>query len=63
VHWGTLALAGTRLPGRLGARMARLLVQPPRDFASAVADRDLGTRVVVAEPGSPIHLGTPAGAA
>lgn len=62
VHWGTLAMAGTRLPGRLGSRMGRLLVEPPHEFAAAVADRRLDTRVVVAQPGSPVPLGSPAGA-
>lgn len=62
VHWGTLAMAGTTLPGRLGARMARLLVEPPREFAAVVADRGLDARVVVAEPGSAVPLGSPAGA-
>ena len=37
VHWGTLAVPGSsRLPGLRG-RMARLLVEPPRAFAAAVA--------------------------
>jgi L-ascorbate metabolism protein UlaG (beta-lactamase superfamily) len=60
VHWGTLALTGTRLPGRLGARMARLLVEPPRQFAAAVAERGLDTRVLVTEPGSRVSLDSPA---
>jgi L-ascorbate metabolism protein UlaG (beta-lactamase superfamily) len=63
VHWGTLAMAGTRLPGRFGARMGRLLVDPPREFAAAVAARGLDTRVVIAEPGSSVPLDVPAGAA
>ncbi len=60
VHWGTLALAGTRLRGPLGARMRRLLVEPPRQFAAAVAERGLDTRVVVTEPGQRVALDTPA---
>ena len=52
VHWGTLALSGTaHLP-----RMRRLLTEPPRDFAAAVAARGLDTAVVVAEPGQPVPL-------
>jgi L-ascorbate metabolism protein UlaG (beta-lactamase superfamily) len=58
VHWGTLALPGTRLRGPLGARMRRLLEEPPRTFAAAVADRGLDTRVVVAEPGGRVLLDT-----
>jgi L-ascorbate metabolism protein UlaG (beta-lactamase superfamily) len=57
VHWGTLALPGVeRLP-----RMRRLLVEPPRDFAAAVAARGLDTAVVVAEPGGPVPLPEPVG--
>jgi L-ascorbate metabolism protein UlaG (beta-lactamase superfamily) len=57
VHWGTLTVAGlARLPGRVGTRMRRLLVDPPREFAAAVAARGLGTRVVVTEPGRPVRL-------
>ncbi|WNV75997.1 MBL fold metallo-hydrolase [Geodermatophilus sp. DSM 44513] len=52
VHWGTLALPGTaRTP-----RMRRLLTEPPRAFAAAVAARGLDTAVVVAEPGRPVPL-------
>jgi L-ascorbate metabolism protein UlaG (beta-lactamase superfamily) len=52
VHWGTLALRGVaHLP-----RMRRLLTDPPRDFAAAVAARGLDTAVVVAEPGHPVPL-------
>jgi hypothetical protein len=36
--------------------MRRLLVDPPRAFAAEVAARRLPTRVVVAEPGSPVDL-------
>ena len=43
VHWGTLALAGlVGAPGRAGARMRRLLVEPPRTFADAVTVRPSG---------------------
>ncbi len=57
VHWGTLAPAGmTSVPSPLRARMRRLLVDPPRAFAAEVAARRLPTRVVVAEPGSPVDL-------
>ncbi|WP_214404571.1 MBL fold metallo-hydrolase [Pseudonocardia lacus] len=57
VHWGTLALAGlVRAPGRAGARMRRLLVDPPREFAAAVARADGPTRVVVTEPGEQVRL-------
>jgi L-ascorbate metabolism protein UlaG (beta-lactamase superfamily) len=57
VHWGTLALAGlVRAPGRLGTRMRRLLVEPPHEFAAAVAAAGSPTRVVVAPPGSDVPL-------
>ncbi|TFV64707.1 MBL fold metallo-hydrolase [Geodermatophilus sp. DF01-2] len=56
VHWGTLALPGTTAVPRLRGRMRRLLTEPPRDFAAAVADRDLDTTVVVTEPGQPVAL-------
>jgi L-ascorbate metabolism protein UlaG (beta-lactamase superfamily) len=57
VHWGTLTVAGlSRMPGRVGGRMRRLLVDPPREFAAAVAARGLRTRVVVTEPGRPVRL-------
>jgi L-ascorbate metabolism protein UlaG (beta-lactamase superfamily) len=55
VHWGTLAIAGLpRLPGRWGARMRRLLVEPPREFAAHVAARGSGTEVLVTEPGATV---------
>jgi L-ascorbate metabolism protein UlaG (beta-lactamase superfamily) len=60
VHWGTLALAGTRLRGPLGARMRRLLMEPPRHFATAVAERGLDTRVVITAPGDGVLLDDPA---
>jgi L-ascorbate metabolism protein UlaG (beta-lactamase superfamily) len=67
VHWGTFAPAGlARAPGRWGARMRRLLVEPPREFAAAVAasaartevgQNQVGqTQVVVTEPGEPVEL-------
>jgi L-ascorbate metabolism protein UlaG (beta-lactamase superfamily) len=57
VHWGTLALAGlTRAPGRAGARMRRLLVDPPHEFAAAVARLGLDTRVAVTPPGCDVEL-------
>jgi L-ascorbate metabolism protein UlaG (beta-lactamase superfamily) len=62
VHWGTLAVpGGTALPG-LARRYRRLLTDPPRAFAAAVAARCLPTSVVVAEPGGPVVLPTAAGA-
>lgn len=58
VHWGTFALAGlTRAPGRTGARMRRLLVDPPREFAAAVALSGSDTRVIVVPPGSDVPVG------
>jgi L-ascorbate metabolism protein UlaG (beta-lactamase superfamily) len=63
VHWGTLAMAGTRLRGPLGGRMRRLLEEPPRHFAEAVARRGLDTRVLVTEPGNRVALDAPAGMA
>ena len=60
VHWGTLAVAGTTmLPSPLRSRMRRLLVDPPRSFATEVEARGLDTRVVIAEPGSAVALGGP----
>jgi L-ascorbate metabolism protein UlaG (beta-lactamase superfamily) len=61
VHWGTLAVAGTTsFPSPLRTRMRRLLVDPPRSFATEVAARGLPTRVVVTEPGHPVVLVPPA---
>jgi L-ascorbate metabolism protein UlaG (beta-lactamase superfamily) len=63
VHWGTLALAGlTAVPSPLRRRMRRLLVDPPRAFATEVAARGLPTRVVVTEPGAAVDLSLPAAA-
>jgi L-ascorbate metabolism protein UlaG (beta-lactamase superfamily) len=60
VHWGTLAPAGsTLLPTPLRARMRRLLVDPPRVFGTEVAARELGTRVLVTQPGQPVALSSP----
>jgi L-ascorbate metabolism protein UlaG (beta-lactamase superfamily) len=60
VHWGTLALAGmAQVPSPLRARMRRLLVDPPRAFATEVSARGLATRVVVTEPGQPVLLPLP----
>jgi L-ascorbate metabolism protein UlaG (beta-lactamase superfamily) len=54
VHWGTLALTGlARAPGRLGERMRRLLVEPPREFAAAVGD---DTAVIITRPGADVAL-------
>jgi L-ascorbate metabolism protein UlaG (beta-lactamase superfamily) len=55
VHWGTLALAGSRsLPTPGHSRMRRLLVEPPRRFAAAVEALGLATRVLLTEPGAPV---------
>jgi L-ascorbate metabolism protein UlaG (beta-lactamase superfamily) len=63
VHWGTLAVAGlATLPSPARGRMRRLLVDPPRSFATEVAARGLDTRVLVTAPGSAVALGAPAGA-
>ncbi|MGY1771892.1 MBL fold metallo-hydrolase [Blastococcus sp. SYSU D00813] len=56
VHWGTLALPGSTLVPPLRSRMRRLLTEPPRTFAAAVAARGLGTRVALTEPGRPVLL-------
>jgi L-ascorbate metabolism protein UlaG (beta-lactamase superfamily) len=64
VHWGTLAIAGlTTVPSPVRRRMRRLLLDPPHSFAAEVAARDLDTRVVVADPGRPVVLASPAAAA
>jgi hypothetical protein len=57
VHWGTLTVAGlSRVPNPLRGRMRRLLVDPPREFAAAVAARGLPTSVVIVPPGRPVPL-------
>ncbi len=57
VHWGSLALAGLlRAPGRSGARMRRLLVDPPREFAAAVRAAGGDTQVIVTPPGRAVAL-------
>jgi L-ascorbate metabolism protein UlaG (beta-lactamase superfamily) len=54
VHWGTLALAGLpKAPGRQGARMRRLLKDPPHEFAAGVTGP---TRVLVTQPGEEVRL-------
>ena len=64
VHWGTLAVAGmTSVPSPLRARMRRLLVDPPRSFATEVAARGLGTLVAITEPGRRVVLPGPTTAA
>jgi L-ascorbate metabolism protein UlaG (beta-lactamase superfamily) len=60
VHWGTLALAGmTTLPNPWRGRMRRRLVEPPRRFAAAVADRCPRTHVALTEPGAPVVFPEP----
>ena len=59
VHWGSLAIAGLpRMRGALGARMRRLLVEPPREFAAHVAACGSDTQVLVTEPGAAVALPT-----
>jgi L-ascorbate metabolism protein UlaG (beta-lactamase superfamily) len=52
VHWGTLTVPGIGPRSPLGARMRRLLVEPPRAFAAEVLRRALPTTVLVTEPGA-----------
>jgi L-ascorbate metabolism protein UlaG (beta-lactamase superfamily) len=60
VHWGTLAVAGmTRLPNPWRGRMRRLLSEPPRRFAAAVAAHSPRTHVALTEPGEPVALPQP----
>lgn len=62
VHWGTLALPGlTRAPGACGERMRRLLHEPPREFAAAVAASGVDTHVALTLPGDAVALPTPPG--
>ncbi|MGK5169798.1 MBL fold metallo-hydrolase [Geodermatophilus sp. CPCC 205761] len=63
VHWGTLAVRGSTLLPGLGAKMRRLLVEPPRAFAAAVAARGLDTLVAITEPGRPVVVPSPTGTA
>jgi L-ascorbate metabolism protein UlaG (beta-lactamase superfamily) len=57
VHWGTLAVGGLpRLPGQIGARMRRLLVEPPHRFAAAVRKAGVRTKVLVTKPGAVVAL-------
>jgi L-ascorbate metabolism protein UlaG (beta-lactamase superfamily) len=57
VHWGTLALTGLpKAPGRHGRRMRHLLEHPPLEFAEAVAELGLSTRVLVTTPGENVRL-------
>jgi L-ascorbate metabolism protein UlaG (beta-lactamase superfamily) len=57
VHWGTLAIAGLpSAPGPHGARMRRRLVEPPHEFAAAVAAAGGSTHVAVTTPGSDVAL-------
>ena len=65
VHWGTYAIAGlASLPSPWRARMRALLVEPPQQFAAAVAERaargGAATQVVQTAPGSPVVLPAPA---
>ena len=56
VHWGTLAFGGHHLLPKLRRRMRRVLVEPPRTFAAAVAERELDTTVLHVEPGERVPL-------
>jgi L-ascorbate metabolism protein UlaG (beta-lactamase superfamily) len=56
VHWGTLTVAGIGPRSPLGRRMRRLLVEPPHRFAAEVAERGLGTTVLVTEPGERVNV-------
>jgi L-ascorbate metabolism protein UlaG (beta-lactamase superfamily) len=58
VHWGTLTVAGIGPRSPLGARMRRLLVDPPRTFAAEVLRRALPTTVLVTEPGARVPPAT-----
>jgi L-ascorbate metabolism protein UlaG (beta-lactamase superfamily) len=52
VHWGTLAVLGLAR----SAHMRRLLVNPPHEFAAAVAASGAATLVAVTQPGSDVAL-------
>jgi L-ascorbate metabolism protein UlaG (beta-lactamase superfamily) len=57
VHWGTLTVAGmSSVPNPMRGRMRRLLAEPPRQFAAAVAERGLATTVLTTAPGSAVLL-------
>ncbi|MEN3266534.1 MAG: hypothetical protein V7646_3428 [Pseudonocardia sp.] len=56
VHWGTFAVGGSHLLPKLRRRMRRVLVEPPRTFAEEVAVRELGTTVILVEPGERVPL-------
>jgi L-ascorbate metabolism protein UlaG (beta-lactamase superfamily) len=57
VHWGTLALAGlSSLPNPWRPRMRRLLTEPPRRFAAAVAAGGSGAAVALTLPGGAVDL-------
>jgi L-ascorbate metabolism protein UlaG (beta-lactamase superfamily) len=51
IHWGTFLSLG------LGRRHARLLRDPPHEFAAHVATRAPATRVAILVPGSSLTLG------
>lgn len=54
----TPAVAGPpRMPGPVGARMRRLLVAPPHEFAAAVAAAGHPTDVLVVPPGETVEPG------
>jgi L-ascorbate metabolism protein UlaG (beta-lactamase superfamily) len=57
VHWGTLAIGGlSTLPNPWRERMRTLLTGPPHAFAAAVAAGGSGARVLLTDPGRPVHL-------
>jgi L-ascorbate metabolism protein UlaG (beta-lactamase superfamily) len=54
VHWGTLAVAGlVNAPGRVGAKMRRLLTEPAHEFEAAARN---DTEVIVTRPGTEVRL-------
>jgi L-ascorbate metabolism protein UlaG (beta-lactamase superfamily) len=60
VHWGTFAVAGlTSLPSPWRAGWRRLLTEPPRRFAAAVAADRTGTAVALTDPGAAVVLPSP----
>lgn len=57
VHWGTLSLTGLhKVPGRHGERMRHLLKHPPLEFAEAVKEAGLATKVLVTSPGENVRM-------